>query len=189
MSESDFKQIFGFDVPSDSYYVGFRGIDHGTMIDIPPDRRVSNMKGDLDERAKNLIKWTQNEYKTHVQDKLPNMEYDIYHTHSFGGDCEARWRRAGGYLYFIAWRDIEGDQIDYTEPQSLYKYWEMHPRFEIIERGYRCSFCNQIVPPENMAHSVAESSDELGYVCQGCHYFLKLKENVEEYITNVRQRN
>ncbi len=67
------------------------------------------------------------------------------------------------------------------EIDSKYKYFRLHPDFERSEVGYRCSYCNETLPPENKSYTVAkEPSDRLGYICKSCHIILKIKEVIEE---------
>ncbi len=113
MSETDNLTFYGVTVPRDAHVIGFRGIDHGTMVDILPDRRVSNKMENYTPYLKEFTTIVQAEFDTHISEgtKLQNMEYDKFHEHSVhGGDIQMRWRRAGGYLYFLAWRVPENGE-------------------------------------------------------------------------------
>lgn len=108
---STIAEIYGIKVPEKAYIIGFRGIVQGNRIDILPDRRVKmNITPEVNKSAyfKEFVGWVQNEFDTHVDNQAGSLEENKIHTHSFGGNCEARWRKAGGYLYFLAWREPNG---------------------------------------------------------------------------------
>jgi hypothetical protein len=104
---SETISIYGIDVPSDAVAIGFRGIVQGNYVDIVHDRRVSHNTNSqsLDKPSfDEFVSWVQDEYDTHVKPNVETLEDDKMYEHAWGGDCEARWRKAGGYLYFLAWR-------------------------------------------------------------------------------------
>ncbi len=109
---SETTSFYGIEVPSDAVVIGFRGIVHGNYVDIVPDRRVSHNTNStkLDKAVfDQFVSEVQNEYDTHVKPNVETLIDDKMHKHEWGGDrpqdrSYARWRKAGGYLYFLAWR-------------------------------------------------------------------------------------
>lgn len=104
-------------------YYGYRGIDHGSTIDVPPDRTTYDGQPHDSElpasewKCLPFIWWLDHVALPRLNEQVSNLPHDEVVTIAEDSHFQCCARRAGGYVYMGAWEVRNQCQYDeYEKP-------------------------------------------------------------------------